>query len=336
MLYNAPEREEDDLLYTEKSNITEKLQLGGVEQYIFIRADDITKPVILFLHGGPGIPEYFIMKKETKELERHFVMVYWDQRGAGKSYCKDKSKCNLTTEQLIEDTRELSLFLAKRFKQEKIYIMGHSWGSMLGILTVDKYPELFFAYMGIGQVTNQYEAEIESLEWVKKRASELNDKRGLKKLNSIRIPEPLADVKEWSKCLQIHRKYLLKYGGTYHKKVSMITIFKEFIFTSEYTLKEKIMLIPSAFYSLKCLWRDVVTMDLSAKITTVEVPVYIFQGVHDYQVSYRLAKSYIQKLKAPHKEFISFENSAHSPITEEYERFNAMVINIVKEHTYGI
>jgi len=266
ILYNAPKREENDLLEIQKLYTTEKLQLGGVEQYIFIRADDTTKPVILFLHGGPGIPEYFIMKRETKELERHFVMVYWEQRGAGKSYCKDRSKCNLTTEQLIEDTRELSLILAERFGKEKIYIMGHSWGSMLGLLTVDKYPELFFAYIGIGQVTNQYEAEKESLEWVKKRAGELNDKRCLKKLNSLTIPEPLADAKEWSKYLQIHRKYLLKYGGTYHKKVSMITIFKEFVFTSEYTLKEKIMLIPSAFYSLKCLWHDVVTTDFFNKV----------------------------------------------------------------------
>jgi len=336
MLYNAPKREENDLLETKKLHTTEKLQLGGVEQYIFIRADDTTKPVILFLHGGPGIPEYFIMKKETKELEKHFVMVYWDQRGAGKSYCKDKSKCNLTTEQLIEDTRELSSILATKFKQKKIYIMGHSWGSMLGLLTVSKYPESFFAYMGVGQVTNQYEAEIESLEWVKKRASELNDKRGLKKLNSLRVPKPSADVKEWDHYLRVHRSYLFKYGGTYHKKVSLMRLLKDVVFAQEYTLKEKMMLIPSALYSLKCLFKDVVTTNLFTEVASVEVPVYIFQGVYDYQVSYRLAKSYIKKLKAPHKELISFENSAHSPITEEYERFNEAVINIVKDCTNGI
>ena len=319
------------MLQTEKLYTVEKLQLGGVEQYIIIRADDTTKPVILFLHGGPGIPEYFIMKKEVKELEKNFVMIYWEQRGAGKSYCKDKRKCNLTTVQLMEDTRELSALLAHRFKKEKIYIMGHSWGSLLGLLTVEKYPELFFAYMGIGQVSNQYEAEKESLQWVKKRANELNDQRGLKKLHGLVLPEPQADIKEWDHYLRIHRKYLLKYGGTYHQKVSMIKFLKDFIFASEYTLKEKTMLIPSAFYSLKCLWHDVVMTDLFSKITTVEVPVYIFQGVYDYQVSYQLAKLYIENLKAPHKEFISFENSAHSPITEEYEKFNKAVIDIVKE-----
>jgi len=322
------------VLQIKKIHTIEKLQLAGLEQYIIIRADDITKPVILFLHGGPGVPEYFIMKKETKELEKNFVMVYWEQRGAGKSYCKERAKCNLTTKQLIEDTKELSSILAKRFKKEKIYIMGHSWGSMLGLLTVSKYPKLFFAYMGIGQVTNQYEAEKESLEWLKKRAIELNDKRGLKKLNNLTLPEQLANVKEWDYYLRIHRKYLFKYGGTYHKKVSIIKLLKDFIFASEYNLKEKIMLIPSAFYSLKCLWHDVVTTDFFTKVTSIEVPIYIFQGVHDYQVSYSLAKLFIENLKAPHKEFIVFENSAHSPIVEEYKRFNELVINIVNINSF--
>ena len=322
------------MLQIKKIHTIEKLQLAGLEQYIIIRADDITKPIILFLHGGPGVPEYFIMKKETKELEKNFVMVYWEQRGAGKSYCKERAKCNLTTKQLIEDTKELSSILAKRFKKEKIYIMGHSWGSMLGLLTVSKYPKLFFAYMGIGQVTNQYEAEKESLEWLKKRAIELNDKRGLKKLNNLTLPEQLANVKEWDYYLRIHRKYLFKYGGTYHKKVSIIKLLKDFIFASEYNLKEKIMLIPSAFYSLKCLWHDVVTTDFFTKVTSIEVPIYIFQGVHDYQVSYSLAKLFIENLKAPHKEFIGFENSAHSPIVEEYKRFNELVINIVNINSF--
>ena len=310
-------------------NGVKKIFLGGLEQYIIIETEDTSKPVMLFLHGGPGVPEYFIMKKENQELQKHFIMVYWEQRGAGKSYCRDKQKCNLTTEQLIEDTKELSEYLAKRFNKEKIYIMGHSWGSMLGLLTVEKYPELFYAYLGVGQVTNQYEAEKESLSWVKSRAIELNDKRGLKKLNPLILPQPLADVKEWDYYLRVHRKYLLKYGGTYHQKVSMLKFLKDFLLASEYTLKDKIMLIPSAFYSLKCLWHDVVSTNFYEDIPSVDVPVYIFQGLYDYQVSYQLAKKYFEKLKAPKKEFFTFENSAHSPITEEFERFNEVVRGIL-------
>ena len=315
---------------TQNLNSVESLELGGVEQHLIIRAEDISKPVILFLHGGPGIPEYFIMKEENKELYKYFIMVYWEQRGAGKSYCKDRSNCNLTTQQLIEDTKELSEFLAKRFNKEKIYIMGHSWGSMLGLLTVQKYPELFHAYLGIGQVTNQYEAEKESLAWIKSRASELNDKRGLKKLNVLTLPAPLADVKEWDHYLRVHRKYLLKYGGTYHQKVSMLKFLKDFLFAPEYALKEKMMLITAAFYSLKCLWHDVVSTNFHQEVISVKVPVYIFQGIYDYQVSYNLAKTYFDKLQTPQKEFFTFDYSAHSPITEEYERFNRIVIDKCK------
>ena len=313
---------------TKSLKSVEKLIIGKIEQYIIVQTKDSSKPVMLFLHGGPGVPEYFIMKKENQELLKYFVMVYWEQRGAGKSYCRDKKNCNLTTRQLIEDTRELSEYLTKRFNKEKIYIMGHSWGSMLGLLTVHKYPELFYAYFGTGQVTNQYEAEIESLEFVKSRATKLGDKRGLKKLTALELPKPLADVKEWDYYLRVHRKYLLKYGGTYHQKVSMLKFLKDFLLASEYTLKDKIMLIPSAFYSLKCLWRDVVTIDFFKEIQAVDVPVYFLQGVHDYQVSYHLAKEYFDTLKAPKKEFFTFEHSAHSPITEEYNRFNEIVIDI--------
>ena len=310
-------------------NSVEKLELGGVEQYMIIQTEDTTNPLMLFLHGGPGVPEYFIMKEENSALQKHFIMVYWEQRGAGKSYCKDKKKCHLTTKQLIEDTKELSDYLAKKFNKEKIYIMGHSWGSMLGLLCVQKYPELFYAYLGIGQVTNQYEAEKESLEWVKSRAIELNDKRGIRKLNTLKLPKPLADVKEWDSYLRVHRKYLLKYGGTYHQKVSMLKFLKDFLFAPEYTLKDKIMFVPSALYSLKCLWHDVVSTNFHEDIPKVDVPVYIFQGLYDYQVSYRLAKEYFDKLEAPKKEFFTFENSAHSPITEEYERFNEVIWGIL-------
>ena len=308
-------------------NSVEQLELCGVKQYIIVQSEDTTKPLILFLHGGPGVPEYFIMKEENRTLQKHFIMVYWEQRGAGKSYCRDKKNCHLTTKQLIEDTKELSKYLAERFNKEKIYIMGHSWGSMLGLLTVQKYPEFFYAYLGIGQVTNQYEAEKESLKWVKSRAIELNDKRGINKLNILNLPKPLADVKEWDSYLRIHRKYLLKYGGTYHQKVSMLKFLKDFLFASEYTLKDRIMFIPSAFYSLKCLWHDVVSTNFHEDVLSVDVPVYIFQGMCDYQVSYRLAKEYFDKLEAPKKEFFTFKNSAHSPIIEEYERFNGIVID---------
>ena len=126
----------------------EKVMLGGQEQYLIIRAVDSTKPVMLFLHGGPGSPEYAFMNNTNRAIENDLVMVYWEQRGAGKSYSKDIPIESMNLSQFISDTRELSELLALRFKQDKIYIMGHSWGSFLGILTAYEHPELFHAYLG--------------------------------------------------------------------------------------------------------------------------------------------------------------------------------------------
>ena len=124
-------------------SVIEKIMLGGQEQYLVIRGVNRVQPVMLFLHGGPGSPELPFMKNYNRDIENDFVMVYWEQRGAGKSYSKNIPVESLNLEQFILDTKELSEYLAKRFHQKKIYVMGHSWGSILGILTAYQYPELF-------------------------------------------------------------------------------------------------------------------------------------------------------------------------------------------------
>jgi len=312
------------------SSIIKKIKLGNTEQYLIIRGEEKkSKPIMLFLHGGPGVPELFTMKQEMAELEKKFVMVYWEQRGAGKSY---KSK-DLTLEQIISDTQELSTWLIKNYAQEKIYLMGHSWGTFLGLLVLHKSPEYYHAYMGIGQVTHQYEAEKISLAWIKEKAKERNDNRAMKKIATLELPALDAPTKEWSRFLNIHRSYLWKYGGSFVETKGILRkMIKSFIFFREYSLKEKIVFVPSAIYSLEQLWHDVVGINLFETIERVEVPVYIFQGKQDYQVSYSLAKDFFEKLDAPKKEFFSFENSAHSPHIEESERFNCCVDRVLEEN----
>ena len=126
----------------------ERITLGGQEQYLIIRGADTSKPVMLFLHGGPGSPETAFMKKTNLAIEKDFIMVYWEQRGAGKSYSKNMQPESMNIPQFVSDTRELSEYLAARFKQDKIYLMGHSWGSFLGIVTAYQHPELFHSYFG--------------------------------------------------------------------------------------------------------------------------------------------------------------------------------------------
>jgi len=312
-----------------RTSIIKKIKLGNTVQYLIIRGEEEKpKPIMLFLHGGPGIPELFTMKKEMGYLEEQFVVIYWEQRGAGKSY---KVK-GLTLEQIVLDTLELSRWLIENYSQERIYLMGHSWGSFLGLLVVQQSPELYHAYIGIGQVTHQYEAEKISLEWIEKEAKRRNDKRAMKKLSKLKIPLVDAPIKEWIRFLNIHRGYIFKYGGTVRETKGIFWKWmKQFFLMSEYSFKEKIFFLPSSFYSMKQLWHDVVRINLFERIKRVEVPVYIFQGTQDYQASYLLSKKFLEQLDAPKKELFTFENSAHSPHIEENKKFNKLLKIILEK-----
>lgn len=308
----------------------EKVMLGGLEQYLIIRGADSLKPVMLFLHGGPGSPEFTFMNNTNQAIENDFVMVYWEQRGAGMSYSKDIPVESMNLAQFISDTRELSELLALRFKQDKIYIMGHSWGSFLGILTAYQHPELFHAYFGIGQVCYQYKGERISFDWVKEQADKSKNENAIEALTEISFPDSLANSDIWMDFLMVERNYVTQFGGgVLHDINGMWPVIKMVLNAKEYTFSEKMNYMPASFFSIKHLWPDVININMFNDIDSMQVPVYIFQGKYDYQTPSSIAKEFFDQLKAPEKEFFFFENSAHSPMMEEVDKFNA----IVKEKT---
>jgi pimeloyl-ACP methyl ester carboxylesterase len=288
---------------------------------------------MLYLHGGPGSPEIAFMKETNQEIENDFVMVYWEQRGAGKSYSKEIPSESMNLDQFISDTQELSEILAKRFKKEKIYLLGHSWGSFLGILTAYEHPKLFHAYLGVGQVCYQYKSEQISYEWVSEQAKNSNEEDDVRSLSEISFPDSLADASAWKDFLMVERNYVMKYrGGVTRELTSMWPVIKMVLDANEYTIKEKINFLPGSLFSLEHLWLEVIHKNLFNEIDSMQVPVFVFQGIHDYQTSYDLAKEFYEQLKAPYKQFFTFKNSAHSPIMEEVEKFN----EILKENILSI
>ena len=308
-------------------SVIEKVKLGGQEQYVIIRGEDRNKPVMLFLHGGPGSPEFTFMKKTNRAIEKDFVMVYWEQRGAGKSFSKDIPVESMNLPQFISDTRELSILLAKRFKKEKIYLMGHSWGSLLGILTAYKYPELYYAYFGIGQVCSQYKGEKVSFEWVKEQARKENNTKAIESLSKLAFPDSLAGMNVWSKYIMSERNYVTQFGGgVTHKMRSMLPLVKMFLNAKEYTINDKMRFMKASLFSLNHLWPVVIQKNLYNEIDSMRIPVYIFQGKYDNQTPYVVAKDFFNQLKARKKEFFTFENSAHSPVMEEAAKFNSIVM----------
>ncbi len=304
----------------------EKISLGGVDQYLIIRGEDQTKPVMLFLHGGPGSPEFAFMKSTNTAIEKDFVMVYWEQRGAGKSYSDEVADESMNLEQFISDTRELSEILAKRFKKDKIYLLGHSWGSFLGILTAYEYPELFHAYMGVGQVAYKYNGERLSFEWVIEEAKKNKADHAIEALSQLSFPDSLATSETWLDFLMVERQYVMEFGGgVVHEMKGMWPVIKLVLDAKEYTFSEKMKYMPASMYSLEHLWPSVINKNLFNDIDSMQVPVYIFQGAYDYQTPTSIAKEFYMQLKAPKKEFYLFENSAHSPMMEEVDKFNAIL-----------
>lgn len=309
---------------------TVKLKLGGMDQYVIIRGRDTKQPVLLFLHGGPGSPEVSFFSKLYPELEETFIVAHWEQRGSGKSYSKEIPDESMTLDQFVEDAHQLTEYLKERFNRDKIYIMGHSWGSQLGMHVIAKYPEDYHAYLGVSQVVNTRESERISYDWTLEEAKKRDDEKAIKVLQNLEFPSS-NDADEWLKYVSTQKKFVTRYGGTTHSNINFI---KYFILAKEYTLKEKLYFINSnALYSLRHLWDYLINTNLIEDIPEVDVPVFIFQGVYDYHTPYILAKEYYDNLKAPVKKFYTFENSAHNPHFEEKDKFHDIIINDVLKNS---
>jgi pimeloyl-ACP methyl ester carboxylesterase len=311
----------------------EKINLGGQEQWILIRGMDIKKPVILFLHGGPGTADMCLLRKYTTGLQKHFVVVSWDQRGAGKSFTANDPDSSMNINKFISDAHELTKMLCHRFNQEKIFLVGHSWGSVLGVLTIHKYPELFHAYTGISQIVNIHENERISYGWTLEQAKKSNDKRAVKILNEIGNPPYSGD---WQKKFMTQRRLLGKYGGELYgsTKGAFPLIFGNLLRCTEYTLFDKVNFFRGIFSSVRLIWPELMRINLMELALSLKVPVYFVSGKHDYEAPHMLTEQYFKMLEAPSKEMIWFENSAHLPNIEENEKFNNLLINHVLPSVY--
>lgn len=306
-----------------EGSISEKIfvQIGGVKQGMFIQSKDSTNPVLLYLHGG--IPEYFLTKKYPTGLEDCFTVVWWDQRGAGLSYNADIPAESMTLVQMISDTKEVTNYLRMRFKQDKIYLMGRSGGTFIGIHVAAKAPELYHAYIGIGQMSDHLKSERMAYEYMVKEYRDAGNKKMLRKLEA----SPVTDKIPYG-YLKLRDKAMHTIGvGTTRDMSSIVTgIFIPSLTCRDYTFTEKINLWRGkAQAGVHPLWNTILATDLSEQVPDLEIPVYFMHGIYDYTVSYNLAMDYFEKLNAPEKGFYTFSQSAHSPMFEEPQRFREVV-----------
>ena len=303
-------------------SLTEKnfIEIGGVRQGFFIRTENPSNPVLLFLHGGPGSPSfpYSLPYESSERLEKYFTVCYWEQRGAGMSFSKSVDPSTMTIAQMVEDARQMTAYLQNRFKQDKIYLAGHSFGTYLGIKVIDKYPDNYLAYIGIGQISHQLESEKLALDFMLKHATETGDKSALQQLKQF--DKQAADFPN-TNFFMTRSQLLNKYGyGMAHQNFSMGSIIKDVLFFKGYTFSEKMGYIKGSVFSGR-LFDNTIKDNLFETCVSFDVPVYILHGKYDNVTSYVLAKEYLNKIEAPAKAFITFENSAHAPFIEEPEKF---------------
>lgn len=302
----------------------EKVVIGGIEQFISIRSKNINNPIILFLHGGPGTAQIAFSRKSQKELEKSFVVVNWDQRGAGRSYSVTLKREDLNIERFILDLEELTISLLERFNQKKIFLVGHSWGSIVGLKFSSRRPDLIESYIGIGQVVDMKRGEELSYKFTLEEAIRRNNKRAINQLKAIGEP-PYKKINDGG----IQRKWLSKFNGATYQGSLLGVIFKN-ISLKDIKFLKIIRFIKGAIFSLNCLEIEMNKINFLEEIPEINVPIYFCCGRKDYNVPFELVEEYYKRLSAPHKEIVWFEKSGHVPNFEEPDKFCKFCLSVLE------
>lgn len=301
------------------------IALGGEKQYVEMTGASSKNPVLLFLHGGPGWPQTPHLRYFNADLAKSITLVAWEQSGCGKSYMNNPDPKNLSVEQLVNDAHELTQILKKKFHQDKIYLAGFSWGSVLGMHLINKYPEDYTAYFGISQIIDINRSIDLSREWIRQQAEIKGDKKMLKLVKQL-------ETKDTSLCKTpldcFYKKYelLTQYGGAIYKKESEAEIK---IAETKYEDYKNYDWLKGFLFSASRLGNAIFETNFTS-ITKLKVPVYFFVGRHDWSLPAIVTEEYFNKLVAPKKEIVWFEQSGHECLEEEPANFNKAIIDRIK------
>ncbi len=309
----------------------EAVRIGGIDQWVSIRGNDRRNPVLLMLHGGPGwvaMPTSWYFQRGWEE---YFTVVQWDQRGAGKTYASNdpaRVAPTMTRERMIADSEELVAWLRKEFGKDRIFVLGQSWGSYLGLELAQRRPEWLHAYIGMGQVTNAPESERRGWAWTLQRAKAAGNAEAVAELEALapyaegNTPLPLENLFK-------QRKWLNQYGGMVHNRTGGNAEAAAIRLSPEYTDQDVAAIWKGNDFSMQHLLAEVLTLDMS-QVRELKTPLFLFLGRHDYNVSSELAAEWFNTVRAPGKQLVWFEQSAHEVMIEEPGKTLLTLVNQVR------
>lgn len=308
----------------------ERVNLNGSQQWVSIRGKDVTQPVLLFLAGGPGGSQLATERFALNGLEDHFVVVNWEQPGAGKSF-DAVDRTTLTPERYIEDAHALVLMLRERFEQEKIYVLGESWGSALGIMLAQRYPELFQAFIGTGQMVAFLENDILCYEFALQQARDRGDLQKVEALTKQGPPPYYGQDVAWQEAAFLMDTFAYMNANPAIADNGANT-FRD-LGAPEYGLYDKVSWFRGVIETLGVVYPQLWNVDFRQQATKLDVPVYFLIGRHDVNAPTVLVEQYYDVLDAPHKEIVWFEHSGHTPWVSESDRFVQVMAETVLAQT---
>ena len=309
----------------EESPINEQhfVNLGGVAQYVELLGDAKENPVLLFIHGGPGWPQTPQLRYFNADISKRFTLAIWEQRGAGKNFAKNPNPGNLTLDQIVQDGHELTLWLQKKFNQKKIYLAGYSWGSLIGVELANDYPNDYHAYIGVAQFINKDKGMKISQDWLREQAIAAGKQEDLIRIDSLKDLSNYED-----KADQFFQQWLLlnEYNGAVYTKEALEESEKAAIAYDDYKDYDWMGVYN---VSAKAMQEDLYVANIF-DVKSLEIPIYLIQGRHDWNVPSSLAKEWLDSLEAPKKEIFWFEKSGHGPLEEEPDKFNQTIMGLLE------
>lgn len=285
------------------------LSVGDIKQVVSYSGTQ-DAPLILFLHGGPGSSRMKQADIFSADLQKKFMVVQWDQRGAGRTAALNQSPVPVTLQLMENDTYEIIKILLKKFSQKKLYLVGESWGTVLGFRMAEKHPELLNAYIAFSPVINQTKSEQMLLDQLKLQAKSESDTKAKEELNMVKIP--FTDYEQ----MYYLRKWMFSYDGHPFAEKDL-PLLKQFMEDWSKTW------MPT--------WNEVMQKNLFRELPRINCPVYFFLGKKDLQTNFNVSKEYFESLKAPKKNIFIFENAGHSVLTEEAGEVQKIIINEILE-----